>query len=75
VFSVLVIGPKVRRFAFSRAIVFRTTLSFGGEVNPSFPYRKILRHVTLRSMKEIISKAKFIISFVSSSAFLLCDCW
>jgi hypothetical protein len=52
VVTVLVIGPKVRgikpgpgRCIFSRVIEIRRTTSFGGEVKPSAPCRKILRHV------------------------------
>jgi hypothetical protein len=49
--SVLAIGPKVRGFKpaeateFLRAIKIRSTPSFGGEVKPKAPCRKILRHV------------------------------
>jgi hypothetical protein len=49
--SVLAIGPKVRGFKpgrddeFSRAIKIRSTPSFGWEVKPPAPCRKILRHV------------------------------
>jgi hypothetical protein len=39
---VLVIGPKIRGFKPGR---IRGTPSFGGEVKPSVPCRKILRHV------------------------------
>jgi hypothetical protein len=48
---VLAIGPKIRRFTsgrgdgFLRAIKIRSTTSFGVEVKPSAPCRKILRHV------------------------------
>jgi hypothetical protein len=39
----------------SRAIKIRSTTSFGGEVKPMFPCRKILRHVKYPySMKEIL---------------------
>jgi hypothetical protein len=55
--SVLATGPKVRGLKpgrgdeFSRAIKIRTT-SFGEEVKPTAPCRKILRHVkkSLRGM-------------------------
>jgi hypothetical protein len=49
--SVLAIRPKVRGFkpgrghGFLRAIKIRSMSSFGGEVNPSAPCRKNLRHV------------------------------
>jgi hypothetical protein len=56
-------GPKVRGFnpgrddGFLRAIKIRSTTSFGGEVKPSVPCRKILRHVKHPcSMKEILRK-------------------
>jgi hypothetical protein len=40
---------------FLRAIKIRSTLSFGGEVKPSAPRRKILRHVkNYYSMKETL---------------------
>jgi hypothetical protein len=49
---VLAIGTKIREFRpgrgrwiFLRAIKIRSTTSFGGEVKPSIPCRKILRHV------------------------------
>jgi hypothetical protein len=48
---VLAIRPKVRGFklgrgdGFLRAIQIRSTPSFGGEVKPSAPYRKVLRNV------------------------------
>jgi hypothetical protein len=51
VVSVLAIGPIGRRFepgqgdGFLRAIKIRSTPSFGGEVKPEVPCRKILRHV------------------------------
>jgi hypothetical protein len=47
---VLAFGPKVRRFkpgrgyGFLKAIKIRSTHSFGEEVKPSAPCRKILRH-------------------------------
>jgi hypothetical protein len=49
--SVLATGPKVRGFeagqgaGFLRAIKINNTLSFGWEVKPEVPRRKILRHV------------------------------
>jgi hypothetical protein len=49
--SVLVIRPNVRRFkpgrgdGFLKAIKMRSMTSFGGEVKPSAPRRKILRQV------------------------------
>jgi hypothetical protein len=49
--SVLDIGPKVhglnpgRRDGFLRTIKIGSTPSFGGEVKPSGPWHKILRHV------------------------------
>jgi hypothetical protein len=49
--SVLAAGPKGRRFkhgrgdGFLRAIKIRSTPSFGWEVKPRAPCRKILRHV------------------------------
>jgi hypothetical protein len=49
--SVLATGPKVRGFKpgrgdlFLRAMKIRSTPSFGGEVKPSAPFHKILRHV------------------------------
>jgi hypothetical protein len=49
--SVLVTGPKGRGFepgqgdGFLRAIKIRSTPSFGWEVKPEVPCRKILRHV------------------------------
>jgi hypothetical protein len=49
--SVLVTGPKGRGFksgrgdGFLRAIKIRSTPSFGWEVKPEAPCRKILRHV------------------------------
>jgi hypothetical protein len=58
---VLVIGPKVRGFnpaeddGFLRAIKIRSTTSFGREVKPAIPFRKILRHVKDHySTKEIL---------------------
>jgi hypothetical protein len=51
VVSVLTTGPKSRRFkpgrgdGFLRAIKIRSTPSFGWEVKPEFPCRKILRYV------------------------------
>jgi hypothetical protein len=50
VVSVLATGPKVRGFehgqgdVFLRAIKMRSTPSFGLEVTPDVPCRKILRH-------------------------------
>jgi hypothetical protein len=51
VVSVLATEPKGRRFepkqgdVFLRAIKIRSTPSFGWEVKPEVPCRKILRHV------------------------------
>jgi hypothetical protein len=51
VVSVLANGPKGRGFEpcqgdrFLRAIIIRSTPSFGWEVKPEVPCRKILRHV------------------------------
>jgi hypothetical protein len=51
VVSVLATGPKGIRFepcqgdGFLRAIKIRSTPSFGWEVEPEVPCRKILRHV------------------------------
>jgi hypothetical protein len=51
VVSVLATGPKGRGLepgqgdGFLMAIKFRSTPSFGWEVKPEFPRRKILRHV------------------------------
>jgi hypothetical protein len=51
VVSVLATGPKGRRFepgqgdGLLRAIKIRSTPSFGWEVKPEIPCRKILRHV------------------------------
>jgi hypothetical protein len=48
--SVLAIGPSVRGFkplrcdGILKAIKIRSTTSFGGEVKPLDPCRKILRH-------------------------------
>jgi hypothetical protein len=48
--SVLAVGPKIYGFRLSRgdgvlrAITIRGTPSFGGEVTPSAPCRKFLRH-------------------------------
>jgi hypothetical protein len=59
--SVLAIGPKVRGFrpgrgdGILRAIKIRSTLSFGGEVKPSAPGRKILQHV-----KELYEYERYI---------------
>jgi hypothetical protein len=49
--SVFAVGPKVRGLnpgrgdGFLRAIKIRSTSSFGGEVKPEAPCRKILRNV------------------------------
>jgi hypothetical protein len=49
--SVLTVGLKVRELipgrgdGILRAIIFRSTPSFGSEVKPEVPCRKILRHV------------------------------
>jgi hypothetical protein len=49
--SVLATGPKVRGFkpgrgdGLLREMKFRSTASFGGEVQPKAPCRKISRHV------------------------------
>jgi hypothetical protein len=51
VISVFAVGPKVRGLnpgrgdGFLRAIKIRSTSSFGGEVKPEAPFRKILRNV------------------------------
>jgi hypothetical protein len=51
VVSMLATGPKYRGFVpdkgsgFLKSIKIRSTLSFGWEVNPEVPCRKILRHV------------------------------
>jgi hypothetical protein len=51
VISVLATRPKGRGFkpgrgdGFLKPIKIRSTFSFGWEVKPEFPYRKILRHV------------------------------
>jgi hypothetical protein len=51
VVSVFATGPKGRMFepgqgdGFLRAITIRSTLSFGWEVKPEVPCRKILRNV------------------------------
>jgi hypothetical protein len=74
---VLAIGPKVcgftprRGVGFLRAIKVHSMPSFGGEVKPPAPCRKILRHVkkSLRSVKKDTSKAQFI-SF--AKMFLIC---
>jgi hypothetical protein len=54
VVSVSATGPKGREFkpgrgnGFIRAIKIRSTPSFGWEVKPEVPCRKILRHVKIR---------------------------
>jgi hypothetical protein len=59
--SVLATGPKVRGLKpgrgdkFSRTIKIRITTSFGGEVKPSVPCRKILRH-----SKELYEYVRYI---------------
>jgi hypothetical protein len=56
--SVLATGPKVRGFkpsrsdGFLKATIIRSTPSFGGKVNPSAPWRKILRKVNITSKYE-----------------------
>jgi hypothetical protein len=51
ILNALAIGPKVLGFksgrgdGFLRVVEFRSTPSFGGEVKPEVPCRKILRHV------------------------------
>jgi hypothetical protein len=56
--NVLSIVPKVRGFkpgrgdTFLRAIKIRSTPSFGGEVKPKAPYRKILWHVKMTGKYE-----------------------
>jgi hypothetical protein len=45
VVSVLVTGPKGRGFEPDQGIKIRSTHSFGWEVKPEVPCRKILRHV------------------------------
>jgi hypothetical protein len=62
--SVFAIGPKVRRFKAGRERwIFngdknRSTSSFGGEVKPSAPRRKILLHVKELCGVENISVGK-----------------
>jgi hypothetical protein len=52
--AILAIGPNVRGLkpgrddGFLGAIKIRSTTSFGGEVKPSTPFHKILRHVKER---------------------------
>jgi hypothetical protein len=54
VVMVLAIEPKSRRFTpdpgrwFLSVIRIRSTTSFGGQVKPSVPHRKILQHVKKR---------------------------
>jgi hypothetical protein len=56
--SALAIGLRVRGFksgrgdGFLRAIKFRSAPSFGGEVKPPAPWRKILEHVKITSKYE-----------------------
>jgi hypothetical protein len=42
--------------AFLRAIKIRSTTSFGEEMKPSVPCRKILRHVKKTSMKAMLRR-------------------
>jgi hypothetical protein len=70
VISVRDTGPKGRGFksgrvyGFLRAIKIRSSPSFGWEVKPEAPCRKILRHVKITSKYERgISNKKFIILF------------
>jgi hypothetical protein len=72
--SVLAIAPKVRGFKPGRGqwifkdVKICSTPSFGGDVKPSAPCRKILQHVKnpLEVWTGILRKVKFIISFASS---------
>jgi hypothetical protein len=81
--SVLVIGRKVLEFKPSRlrwilrVIKIFSTPSFGGEVKPSAPCRKILWHAKepFEASTKILRKDKFSISFTSSSCFATSDCW
>jgi hypothetical protein len=66
VVSVLSTGPKGRGFkhgrgdGFLRAIKIRSTPSFGWEVEPEAPCRKILRHVKITcKYEQNACKAKF----------------
>jgi hypothetical protein len=56
---------------FLRAIKISSTSSFGGEVKPSAPSRKILRNVKkpFEVEAKTLHNAKFIIYFASSSCF------
>jgi hypothetical protein len=72
--SMLAIGPKVRGLEPVRGWgIFKgdnspNRASFGEEVKPSDPCRKIFRHVKNPSKyKHILRKAKFVISFGSST--------
>jgi hypothetical protein len=49
----------VKDNGFLRATQIRSTPSFGWEVKPEVPCRKILRHVDPTVIKEILRKAKF----------------
>jgi hypothetical protein len=71
-FSVLATEPKVRRFKSSRGywLIRRSAPSFGGEVKPSAPCRKILRNVNITlNTNQGTSEAKCIISVAISSWF------
>jgi hypothetical protein len=69
-------GPVAEDDGFSRAIKIRSTTSFGGEVKPLAPWRKILRHVKdTNSMKDIfIDKIKGHLPSFSCFA-TRCVCW
>jgi hypothetical protein len=60
VISVPAIGPEVRGFkpcrgdGFLRSINIHSTFSFRGEVKPSVPCHKVLRHVKITSKREQI---------------------
>jgi hypothetical protein len=76
--SVLPTGPKVHAFkrsqgdGFLRAIKIRNTPSFGGEVKPDAPCRKMLWHVrkSLASMNKNCSQGQIRHSFARSSYLL-----
>jgi hypothetical protein len=73
VVSVLAIGPKGRGFnpgrgdGFLRAIQIRSTPSFGREVKPEVPCRKIILHVKLSVDVSKILNTQNSHSFVNSS--------
>jgi hypothetical protein len=77
---VLVIEPKVRSIkpgegdGFIMVIKIRITTSFGGEVKPSVPCRKMLRSVKISHVwTKICHNVKLIIPFADSSCFLPYD--